>query len=73
MTATGQTIENRVEAIAREAYDRCHPDDTFAALKHRAPFSKEDRGLLQQWLAFACDAAGVAATVRPDGFGPQPQ
>ena len=68
-----QPVENHIEAIAQEAYDRCHPDDTFEALKHRAPFSKEDRGLLQQWLAFAGEKAGVAAGIEEDGFGPQPQ
>ncbi len=67
-----QPVESRIEAVAREAYDRCHPDDTFEALKRRAPFSKEDRGLLQQWLAFARGKTGVAAGVKADGFGPQP-
>ena len=44
---------DRLEAIAREAYDRCHPDDSFDDLARRARFSKEDRGLLDDWLAFA--------------------
>jgi len=66
-------IEERIEAIAREAYDGCHPDDTFEALKHRAQFSKEDAGLLRQWLAFAYGKAGVAAGIEADGYGPQPQ
>lgn len=44
---------DRLEAIAREAYDRCHPDDSFDDLTRRARFSKEDRGLLGDWLAFA--------------------
>ena len=68
-----QPVESHIEAVAREAYDRCHPDDTFEALKRRASFSKEDHGLLQQWLAFARASAGVAAGVKADGFGPQPQ
>ncbi|CAH1662213.1 conserved hypothetical protein [Chelatococcus asaccharovorans] len=44
---------NRLETIAREAYDRCHRDDSFDDMRRRARFSKEDRGLLGDWLAFA--------------------
>lgn len=43
----------RIERIAREAYERCHPDDTFDDLTRRAAFSREDRGLLRDWLEFA--------------------
>lgn len=42
-----------IEAVARAAYERCHPDDTFEDLKRRSRFNKEDRGLLRDWLAFA--------------------
>lgn len=35
-------------AVSR--YEDCHPDDTFADLANRARFSKEDRGLLRDWL-----------------------
>ncbi|KQZ78252.1 hypothetical protein ASD64_12995 [Mesorhizobium sp. Root157] len=42
-----------IEAVAREAFDRCHPGDSFDDMKRRAPFSKEDRYLLADWLAFA--------------------
>lgn len=56
---------DRLESIAREAYDRCHPGDSFDDMKRRAPFSKEDRGLLGDWLAYAewrlHEAGGVAA------------
>lgn len=75
MTSTGKSTEDRIEAIAREAYDSCHRDDTFAALTHRSRFSKEDYGLLQQWLAFARAEAGAPeadAPVGADGYGPQP-
>jgi len=73
MTRPLKDVEERIEAIARETYDRCHPDDTFEALRHRAQFSKEDRGLLQQWLSFARAKAGAATAVWTGGFGPQPQ
>jgi hypothetical protein len=41
------------EALVAADYDRCHPDDTFEAMKLRARFSKEDQGLLKQWMALA--------------------
>jgi hypothetical protein len=34
-------------------YERCHPDETFEDLKRRARFTKEDRGLLYEWMALA--------------------
>ena len=37
----------------RAHYERCHPEDSFEALKHRAGFSKEDRRLLEDWRAAA--------------------
>jgi len=42
-----------VEEAARAAFNRCHPGDSFDDMKRRAPFSKEDRYLLADWLAFA--------------------
>lgn len=41
-------------------YERCHPNDTFEDLRNRARFSKEDRRLLEDWLAAfgAADEAG---------------
>ena len=38
------------EETARR-YDRCHPNDTFADLVRRSSFSKEDRRLVEDWLA----------------------
>lgn len=42
-----------LEEWVRVAYERCHPEDTFGDLKQRAQFSKEARGLLQDWMAAA--------------------
>jgi hypothetical protein len=42
-----------IEEVARAAFDRCHPGDSFDDMKRRASFSKEDRYLLADWLAFA--------------------
>lgn len=43
----------QIETMATEAFDRCHPGDSFQDMKRRASFSKEDRYLLADWLAFA--------------------
>lgn len=61
-----------VEETARH-YDRCHPGDTFSDLVHRSAFSKEDRRLLEDWLA-----ATLETRRRPSGgearqrFGEKP-
>jgi hypothetical protein len=34
-------------------YERCHPDDSFDDLKHRAQFSKDDSGRLRDWMIVA--------------------
>ncbi|MBR0913895.1 hypothetical protein [Bradyrhizobium japonicum] len=52
-----------LESLIREDFERCHPDDTFEDLKRRASFSKEDKGLLRDWMAVA--AARAAAATRP--------
>ncbi|MDN5927282.1 MAG: hypothetical protein L0I29_09430 [Hyphomicrobiales bacterium] len=51
--------------IARD-YERCHPGDSFEAMKLRACFSKEDQGLLKQWMAIA---AARDATLRRERGG----
>lgn len=48
-----QARQQRIEEIARAAYDRCHKEDSFDDLKRRASFSREDRMLLRDWLAAA--------------------
>lgn len=47
------------ESLIRAYYERCHPDDTLEDLKHRAGFSKEDKGLLRDWMAVAAQLAGA--------------
>jgi hypothetical protein len=53
-----QALRERYEALVRREYQRCHPDDTFDALKHRARFSKEAQGLVRDWMAAAKLLAG---------------
>ena len=45
------------ESLIRADYERCRPDDSFEDLKHRARFSKEDQGLLRDWMAVAAERA----------------
>jgi len=40
---------SEAESLARQAYDACHPDDSFEDLKRRAHFSRHDAGLLDAW------------------------
>ena len=42
-----------LESLVSQDYDRCHPGDSFADLKRRARFTKEDKGLLADWLSLA--------------------
>ncbi len=44
---------DRLEALVRADYEKYHPDDGFDDLQRRARFSKEDKGLLRDWLALA--------------------
>ena len=47
------TNDEELESLIRRDYERCHPGDTLDDLKRRAAFSKEDRGLLRDWMAIA--------------------
>ncbi|MDE2377924.1 MAG: hypothetical protein KGM94_11670 [Bradyrhizobium sp.] len=51
-----------LESLIREWFERCHPGETLDDLKRRASFSKEDRGLLRDWMAVA---AARSAADRP--------
>jgi hypothetical protein len=42
-----------LESLIRADYEKCHPDETLEDLKRRARFSKEDKGLLRDWMAVA--------------------
>jgi hypothetical protein len=43
--------------LIRDDFERCHPGDTLEDLKRRASFSREDRGLLRDWMAIAARSA----------------
>lgn len=42
-----------LESLIREDFERCHPGETLDDIKCRASFSKEDKGLLRDWMAVA--------------------
>lgn len=50
-------IREEYEALIRHDYERCHPGDSLHFLKLRARFSKEDQGLLRDWMMVAADRA----------------
>ncbi|AKH98808.1 hypothetical protein IMCC20628_00072 [Hoeflea sp. IMCC20628] len=45
------------QSLVSDEYGRLHSDDTFEDLKHRARFSKEDQGMLRDWMAIAAHHA----------------
>lgn len=51
-----------LESLIRDDYGQCHSGETLDDLKRRASFSKEDRGLLRDWMAVA---AALATMGRP--------
>lgn len=46
-----------LESLIREDFDRSHPDDSFEEMKRRSAFSREDKGLLRDWMALAARRA----------------
>ncbi|MGY8669166.1 hypothetical protein Q3C01_43390 [Bradyrhizobium sp. UFLA05-109] len=50
---------NYLESLIREDFERCHPGETLEDFKRRASFSKEDRGLLRDWMAIAARRAAA--------------
>ena len=48
-----------LESLICDDFDRCHPGDTLEDLKRLASFSREDRGLLRDWMAIAARSAAA--------------
>ena len=53
-------MDRKTEDLLRAEYERCHPGDTFEALKRRSSFSKEDRRLLEDWREAILSRVAVA-------------
>jgi len=54
-----ETDRAYLESLIREDFDRCHPGETLDDVKRRASFSKEDKGLLRDWMALAAIRAAT--------------
>lgn len=54
-----ETERAHLESLIREDFERCHPGETLEDVKRRASFSKEDKGLLRDWMAVAAQRAAV--------------
>ena len=48
-----------LESLIRADYERCHPGEALEDMKLRSAFSKEDRGLLRDWMAVAAVRAAA--------------
>ena len=48
-----------LESLIDADYEHCHPGETLEDLKQRASFSKEDKGLLRDWMAVAATRAAA--------------
>jgi hypothetical protein len=48
-----------LESLIREDFERCHPGETLKDIERRASFSKEDKGLLRDWMAIAAIRAAA--------------
>ena len=54
-----------LESLIREDFERCHPGETLEDVKRRASFSKEDKGLLRDWMAMAAKRAAADRATMP--------
>lgn len=61
---SGTEDRTYLESLIREDFERCHPGETLEDLKQRASFSKEDRGLLRDWMAVAAARAAAASRAK---------
>ncbi len=54
-----------LESLIREDFEHCHPGETLEDVKRRASFSKEDKGLLRDWMAVAAIRAATKRAAVP--------
>ncbi len=57
-----------LESLIREDFERCHPGETLEDIKRRASFSKEDEGLLRDWMAVAAMRARAEQAKLPSAL-----
>lgn len=49
--SSSTTRDTATWSVTASRYDLCHPSDSFSDLCQKARFSKEDRRLMEDWLA----------------------
>jgi hypothetical protein len=54
-----------LEFLIKADYERRHPGKMLEDIKRRALFSKEDKGLLRDWMAVAAGRATAERAARP--------
>lgn len=69
----GEPERDYLESLIRVGYERCHPGDTFDDLKARARFSREDKGLLRDWMTEAGRRAGSGRLANQRARIPSPR
>jgi hypothetical protein len=60
-----ETERTYLESLIREDFERCHPGETLDDTKRRASFSKEDKGLLRDWMTVAAMRAAAERGTAP--------
>lgn len=48
-----------LESLIRDDFERTHPGETLEDIKRRASFTREDKGLLRDWMAVAARRAAT--------------
>lgn len=54
-----------LESFIRENFARCHPGEILDDVKRRSSFSREDKGLLRDWMAVAATRAASEQSALP--------
>lgn len=60
-----ETERAYLESLIHEDFERCHPGETLEDIKRRASFSREDKGLLRDWMAVAAIRAAANRAKAP--------
>ncbi|WP_296712349.1 hypothetical protein [Rhodoblastus sp.] len=54
---TDETERAYLESLIRDDFLRCHPGESLDDVKRRAPFSRDDQGILREWMELAAARA----------------
>jgi len=57
-----------LESRIRADFEQCHPGETLEDVKRRSSFSREDKGLLRDWMAVAATRAAADGASRPSAL-----